>query len=115
MSDKLILRSRDDDDDIQPLEKYNDAKTMRKLDPLESLLNPRTIKLINSKVFKGNESEFKQFIRDLESYRSWQESLKKIEDELSRRRVKQNDQGAVMLTNIVYRRYYPHDEGVKID
>jgi len=114
MADKLISRSNDDDDVI-PLEKYNGTKTFRNLTELRSLLNPRTTRLISNKVFKGNESEFLQFIQHLESYQSWQESLKLIESELSKRRIKENDQGAIMLTNVVYRRYYPHDDGVRID
>jgi hypothetical protein len=114
MSDKLISRSNGDDD-ATPLEHYNGKKTFHNLVSLDTLFNPRTIKLINNKVFKGNESEFRQFIQHLDSYQSWQESLKLIETELTRRNIKQNDQGAVMLTNIVYRRYYPHDDGVKID
>ncbi len=114
MSEKLISRSYDDDM-VEPMEKYNGTKTFQNLVSLETLLNPRTIKLINNKVFKGNESEFKQFIQYLDSYRSWQESLKLIESELTKRNIKHNDQGAVMLSNIVYRRYYPHDDGVKID
>jgi len=97
-------------------DKINDQViSTRQLVSLDSLLNPRTTKLINSKVFKGNEAEFKKFIQDLESFRSWQDSLKKIEDELNRRKVKYNDQGAVMLTNVVYRRYFPNDDGVIID
>jgi hypothetical protein len=114
MTDKLISRSYDDND-FTPLEKYSDTKTIRNLTDLRSLLNPRTTKLISNKIFKGNESEFMQFIQNLESYQSWQESLKLIESELNKRRVKETDQSAIMLTNIVYRRYYPHDDGVKIE
>jgi hypothetical protein len=114
MVDKLISRNNDDGN-VQPQDKNNGTKTGRNLVSLNSLLNPRTTKLINNKVFKGNESEFREFIQHLESHHSWQDSLKLIETELNKRRIKLNDQGAVMLSNIVYRRYYPHDDGVKID
>jgi len=113
MADNLI--SSTNADNVQTLERNNGTRTGRNLVSLNSLLNPRTTKLINNKVFKGNESEFRQFIQHLESHHTWQDSLKLIEAELAKRKIKPNDQGAVMLSNVVYRRYYPHDDGVKID
>ena len=113
MVEKLIPRR--DDAKQEPLEKDNGSKSARNLMTLHSLLNPRTTKLISRKIFNDNEYEFRQFIQNLDSYQSWQESLKLIEQELNKRRIKENDQSAVLLTNIVYRRYFPHDEGVKIE
>jgi hypothetical protein len=104
------------DEDSGSLEKDRPGtKASRNLVTLQSLLNPRSTKIISKKIFSNNESEFMQFIRHLESYQSWQESLKLIETELQKRKVKENDQSAILLTNIVYRRYFPHDDGVKID
>jgi len=114
MTDKLISRS-DDEITAQVPVIHRGTKPVRNLASINSLLNPRTTKLISNKVFNGQESEFRQFIQQLESHHSWQDSLKLIETELTKRRIKVNDQGAVMLSNIVYRRYYPHDDGVKID
>ncbi len=114
MTDKLISRSDDEITAPAPA-KHRGTKPVRNLASIDSLLNPRTTKLINNKVFNGREAEFRQFIQQLESHHSWQDSLKLIETELTKRRIKVNDQGAVMLSNIVYRRYYPHDDGVKID
>ena len=114
MTDKLISRSDDEITAPVPLI-HRGTKSARNLASIDSLLNPRTTKLISNKVFNGQDSEFRQFIQQLESHQSWQDSLKLIETELNKRRIKLNDQGAVMLSNIVYRRYYPHDDGVKID
>jgi len=109
------LNFRNSDDDFSPLENDKGSKSPRNLIDLHSLLNPRTTKLISKRIFNNNDIEFHRFIEHLGSHQSWQESLKAIETELNERKIRENDQTAVLLTNIVYRRYFPHDDGVKID
>ena len=86
----------------------------QKLLPLKSLIDPHRRKELIKKLFKNNESEFEELVHELEPIQEWQEALQKVEQELKHRNIHLQERKAVLFTNILYHRYFPEDDQIKI-
>ena len=85
------------------------------LPSLDSLINDKRRSFIIKKIFKNQNSEYFAFIKNLEMYRSWNDALKRLDAEMTKRKINNNSEAAVLLSNIVYLRYFPNDDEIQID
>ena len=86
----------------------------RDLPPIESLINQKQRKRIIKKIFKHSADDFQGFLRRLDPVNNWREAYIMIESELMGKKVPLHLDEVLLLTSIVYRRYYPNDEEVEI-
>lgn len=113
--DKLVHRQVEDD--YNPVIRLNPGETGKTLVllPLKMLITEKQQKKIVKKIFNRDRAAFEAFVALLEPLPSWKEAFPAIEAELARRGLTPYKAEAVLLTSIVYRRYYPYDWEVKVD
>lgn len=113
--DKLVHRRAEED--YNPVIRLNPGATSQTLVllPLKMLITEKQQKKILKKIFNRDRPAYDAFIASLESLRSWKEAFQAIETELTRRGFTPYKTEAVLLTSIVYRRYYPYDWEVRVD
>lgn len=59
------------------------------------------------KIFKGNISEFEQFVSRADSAETWTATLDLIENELTKRKIKMDSKEATGLTDVLFKRFFP--------
>lgn len=83
-----------------------------KLPPLKSLITAKQRREIIKKLFEGNEAEFESLINELESVTEWRAALERTEKALNKREIYLHDPEAILLTDILYSRYFPENEPI---
>lgn len=113
--DKLVHRRAEEN--YNPVIRFNPGETSKTLVllPLKMLITEKQQKKIIKKIFNRDRAAFEAFVTSLEPLRSWKEAFQAIETELARRGFTPYKTEAVLLTSIVYRRYYPYDWEVRVD
>jgi hypothetical protein len=97
---------------IQP--NKNNVGVMDSLQPLRSLFSQDQWKDLIKKLFHNQAAEFDDLIDELESVQSWQQALKKVDQEFKKHHIDLYDRYAVVFRNILYARYFPDDSRIKI-
>ena len=87
---------------------------MDSLQPLRSLFSLDRRQDLIKKLFHNQAAEFDKLIDELESVQSWQQALKKVDQEFKKHHIDLHDRNAVVFTNILYVRYFPDDSQIKI-
>ena len=87
---------------------------MDSLQPLRSLFSQDQWKDLIKKLFHNQAAEFDDLIDELESVQSWQQALKKVDQEFKKHHIDLYDRYAVVFRNILYARYFPDDSRIKI-
>lgn len=92
----------------------NSVKVTDKLQSLRSLFTKDRRQDLIKKLFHNKETEFDQLIDELESVPNWQQALKKVDHEFKKHNINLHDRNAALFTNILYARYFPEDNHIKI-
>jgi len=74
---------------------------------LNSLIDDRSKRLIQKKIFKKDDLAYHTFIRKLEEIDNWKEAKQVIDDELMMRSIQPFSKEALKLGDLVFNRYFP--------
>lgn len=91
-----------------------EATVANKLLPLRLLFTPDKRRTLIKKLFHNDETEFDNLIDELEPVQEWQQALKKVDHEFKKSNINLHDRNAAMFTDILYARYFPDDNQIKI-
>ncbi|MCI0516026.1 hypothetical protein L0128_22675 [candidate division KSB1 bacterium] len=112
----VLLRYRREirDYDVQTTTGAKKPKNFKTLPALNSLFRPEKRKVIIKKVFQEDETAFEKILDELDLISNWQEALQRLEDIFIEREIYVYDKVAMILSDIVYHRYYPDDQEIKL-
>ena len=85
------------------------------LEDLFSLIGKKDYKKFLKKLFKKDESGFKDFIDELNSYNSWKDASIAIDDEFYQRQINPYSKEAIAFSDICYKRFFPKDRAKAVD
>jgi len=102
-------------DDSVLIQNRQNLESKKVLPPIDSFLNDQQRSLVIRKIFKNRKGDYLDFLKELEFMNSWNEALNKLDSEMNNRKIYSGSHAAVLLSNIVYRHYYPNDVNIVIE
>jgi hypothetical protein len=87
-------------------------KSDKPLEDLNNLITGRNRKKVIKKLFKRKEDQFKNFINALNQQTAWKDASVIIDEEFYERGINPYSKEAIMLSDIIYLRFFPKDKYV---
>ncbi len=85
------------------------------LEDLSGMVKGRLRRKVIKRLFKKSEDDFMQFVEQLNTLRNWKDASRTIDDEFYERGINPYSKEAILLSDIIYIRFFPKDKYMNVD